>query len=46
MVKVSLLGYDKPLLFTQDEEGLKIEMPITRVGDVAYAFKIEGLLIK
>ena len=44
--KVSLLGYKGSLKFIQDKEGLKIEMPAEKVGDVAFAFKIEGLLIE
>ena len=43
---VTLLGYNGNLKFVQDNEGLKIELPSTRIGDVAYSFKIEGLMLK
>jgi len=41
--KVELLGYGKTLKFSQDSEGLKIELPATPPCDHAYAFKITGL---
>ena len=44
--KVTLLGYVGKLKFSHDNEGLKIELPTEKLGDTAYAFKIEGLLLK
>ncbi len=43
---VTLLGYYGKLKFMQDNEGLKIDLPTEKIGDIAYAFKIEGLLLK
>lgn len=43
---VSLLGYSGTLKFIQDHEGLKIEMPAEKPADIAFAFKVEGLVLK
>ena len=40
---VKLLGYNKPLSFTQDSNGLKVSLPVGPPGDIAWALKIEGL---
>ena len=34
------------LSFSQDEGGLKINLPAERVGNYAYVFRIEGLKLK
>jgi alpha-L-fucosidase len=38
---VSLLGYDHPLTWHQQPDGLHIQLPTTPVGHYAYAFKIK-----
>jgi alpha-L-fucosidase len=40
---VALLGHKGNLKFTQDAEGLKIQLPADRPCDYAFAFKIGGL---
>lgn len=44
--KVSLLGYDQPLTFRQNDQGLIVTFPKDRVGAHAYALKIEGLNLR
>ncbi len=41
--KVTLLGSKEAVLFTQDEQGLKLTFPQEKVGDHAWTLKIEGL---
>jgi hypothetical protein len=43
---VRLLGSKAALSFLQDEGGLRIKMPVERVGNYAYVFRIEGLELK
>jgi alpha-L-fucosidase len=40
--QVTLLGNPAPLAFTQDIQGLKINLPATHSGSVAWAFRITG----
>jgi alpha-L-fucosidase len=40
---VALLGHKGNLKFTQDSDGLKIQLPAARPCDYAFAFKIVGL---
>lgn len=42
--RVSLLGADAPLDFEQTGEGLKINLPQNRPGNIAYVFKINGAI--
>lgn len=42
--RVSLLGLDAPLDFEQTAEGLKINLTQNRPGDIAYVFKINGVI--
>jgi alpha-L-fucosidase len=42
--KITLLGYQGKITFTQDAQGLKITFPKTKPCDVAYTFKIEGVI--
>lgn len=46
VTKVSLLGYDTPLAFKQNDQGLIVTFPKDRVGAHAYALKIQGLSFK
>lgn len=41
--RVTLLGDDRALDFTQDLEGLKIRLPAEHSGSVAWSFKITGV---
>ncbi|MBC7888385.1 MAG: alpha-L-fucosidase [Ferruginibacter sp.] len=43
--RVSLLGHNEDLVFTQDEQGLKIIFPTQKTGEFAWTLKIEGLEI-
>jgi hypothetical protein len=43
VARVELLGHRGRLKFTQDREGLKVQMPPPTPGEVAYALKITGL---
>jgi hypothetical protein len=43
---VELLGSPGALPFTQDTEGLKVQLPAEKPNDYAYAFKITGLTLK
>jgi alpha-L-fucosidase len=43
---VHLLGGTAALSFSQDEGGLRIKLPVERVGKCAYVFRIEGLKLK
>jgi alpha-L-fucosidase len=38
--QVQMLGVDQPLQWTQDRQGLRVELPQTRPGDHAYVLKI------
>ena len=38
--QVRMLGVDQPLKWTQDRQGLRVELPQTRPGDHAYVLKI------
>jgi alpha-L-fucosidase len=40
---VELLGHQGKLEWTQDESGLKIQLPFEAPGAHAFAFKVEGL---
>ncbi|OLD63913.1 MAG: hypothetical protein AUI33_12570 [Ignavibacteria bacterium 13_1_40CM_2_61_4] len=40
---VELLGYQGKLQWTQDESGLKVQLPDEKPGSHAFAFKIDGL---
>jgi alpha-L-fucosidase len=42
---VELLGHKGALLFTQDADGLKVQMPADKPCDYAYALKITGLTL-
>ncbi|PWK78864.1 alpha-L-fucosidase [Mucilaginibacter oryzae] len=42
--RVSMPGSDAPLHFEQTTEGLKINLPQSRPGDIAYVFKINGAI--
>ncbi|WP_342644535.1 alpha-L-fucosidase [Mucilaginibacter sp. CSA2-8R] len=42
--RVSLLGSDAPLEFTQTTEGLNIQLPEMPQGSIAYVFKINGAI--
>jgi alpha-L-fucosidase len=41
--KIELLGHKGQLKFTQDAQGLKVQMPASKPCDYAYALKITGL---
>jgi len=43
---VTLLGYKEKILFTQNEQGLKVIFPLENPGEYAYSLKIEGLLLQ
>jgi len=43
VTRITLLGYDKPLNYTQSAESLKIEIPETAKTNYASTFRIEGL---
>jgi alpha-L-fucosidase len=43
ITSVTLLGSPGTLKFTQNEQGLKVELPKERPGNYAYALKITGL---
>jgi alpha-L-fucosidase len=43
---VRLLGHKTPLKFTQDANGLKVNLPTNAPGDHAFALKISGLKLK
>jgi alpha-L-fucosidase len=43
---VTLLGNAGALAFTQDEHGLKIKLPADRSGNIAWAFKITGSILR
>jgi len=38
-----MLGADKPLAFTQDATGLKVELPATAPCQYAFVLKLTGL---
>ena len=38
--QVRMLGDDQPLRWTQDGQGLRVEMPQSRTGEHAYVLKI------
>jgi len=40
---VELLGHQGKVQWTQDEAGLRIQLPAEQPGAHAFAFKIEGL---
>ena len=40
---VNLLGDSTPLDFTQDERGLRIKLPASHTGSIAWAFRLTGL---
>ncbi len=40
--QVELLGADAPLPFTRSAEGLDVQLPARRVGDIAFVLKISG----
>ncbi len=42
--RVSLLGSDAPLEFTQTAEGLVVRLPESPQGAIAYVFKINGVI--
>ena len=44
--KVEMLGNSSPLEFTQDDGGLKVEVPGRQPGELPYALKISGLNLK
>jgi hypothetical protein len=46
VTSVELLGRAGALVFTQDPEGLKVQLPSEKPGDAAYALKIDGASIK
>jgi hypothetical protein len=41
--QVRMLGIDQPLRWTQDGQGLRVEMPQSRPGEHAYVLKITWL---
>ena len=43
ITSVTMLGADKPLAFTQDATGLKVELPATAPCQYAYVLKLTGL---
>jgi alpha-L-fucosidase len=43
---VRLLGSKATLSFSQDEGGLKIKVPVQKVGNYVYVFRIEGLKLR
>jgi alpha-L-fucosidase len=44
--KVTLLGHTGSLRFTQDADGLKVEVPANQPCEHAFALKITGLKLK
>jgi alpha-L-fucosidase len=43
---IEMLGHAGSLKFTQDAEGLKVELPSGRPCDYAYVLKINGLRLQ
>jgi alpha-L-fucosidase len=43
---VTLLGHEGELAFTQDDQGLSIQLPAEHTGSTAWAFRITGLKLR
>ena len=41
IAKVELLGYDEQIKWTRDNDGLKVQLPLTSPCDFAFSLKIE-----